>query len=57
MTEIGESAKPRLGDVETLAKGVALIATVGLGFGFLYDAVFFRTLDPRLARLLVMSET
>jgi hypothetical protein len=43
-------------NLEVLAKGVALFATVGLGLAFLYDAVFFRTLDGRLARLLVMSD-
>jgi hypothetical protein len=42
--------------VETLGKGVALIASVGLGLAFLYDAVFFRCLDGRLARLMVMSD-
>jgi hypothetical protein len=57
MTENTEpSQKPRWGDLEMLAKGIGLIATVGLGLGFLYDTTYFRTLDSRLARLLVISD-
>ena len=42
--------------VEMLAKSIALIAAVGLGVGFLYDFVFFFTLDPRLSGVMSMAD-
>ena len=43
-------------NLEPLAKGVTLFATLGLGAGLLYDAVFFWIIEAKLARLLVMSD-
>ena len=57
-TELRIQPTPKSGplNVDTLGKVVTLIVEISLGTGFLYDAFYFGTLDPRLPRLFVISD-
>lgn len=56
MSERESSLSVGLTNVESLAKGLAVLTAVALCTGFLYDAIFFARLDHRLIGLLVMSD-
>jgi hypothetical protein len=45
-----------MGLLEALAKTVAILTAAALGTGFLYDAIYFMIVNPRLLQLLVLSD-